>query len=182
MSLLLRLKQKLGIGIEAQRDRVDEVEPIHGPSFSIGDSLGDIKVGVMRLKTQLERIEGSMLSKDYFEQTIDGRDKSDLVIGKLDQALQALADLQPRQPSIEPSALPRMPSSTEEEEDRLKETELSLRLQQVLQTFKTRNRTTPKQLAKLLAIKANTACEHLSKLERLGRIRRVRRGLYETLR
>jgi len=181
MNLLSRLKQKLGIGIEAQRDRVDEVEPIHRPSFSIGDSLGDIKVGVMHLKTQLERIEGSMLSKDYFEQAIDSGDKNDLVIGKLDQALQVLADFQPRQPSTEPSTLPRMPSSTDEEEDRLEEAELSLRLQQVLQTFKTRNRTTSKQLAKLLAIEANTACEHLSKLERLGHVRRVRRGLYEKL-
>jgi len=27
-----------------------EIEPIHRPSFSIGDSLGDIKVGVMHLK------------------------------------------------------------------------------------------------------------------------------------
>lgn len=86
MSLLSRLKQKLGIRIETQTDRIDEIEPIHKPSFSIGDSLGDIKVGVMRLKTQLERIEGSMLAKEYFDQSVGDRDRSDLIIDKLDKA------------------------------------------------------------------------------------------------
>jgi len=186
MSLLLRLKQRLGIQVEPKTTAIaTEIEPIHRPSFSIGDSLGDVKVGVMHLKTQLERIEGSMLSKEYFDQSTESRDKDNLIIGKLDQALRVLSEFQPRKPSIEPSKSslePRMPSSTEEAKDRLEDAEVSLRLQQALETFKTRRRTTPKQLARLLGIEANTACEHLRSLERLGQVRRARRGLYEVLR
>jgi len=161
-----------------------EIEPIHTPSFSIGDSLGDIKVGVMHLKTQLERIEGSMLNKEYFDQSTESRDKTDLIIGKLDQALRVLSEFQPRKPSNEPSkpsSEPRIPSSTEETEERPEKAEVSLRLQQVLEIFKTRRRTTPRQLSRALGVQPNTACEHLRELEHLGYLRRVRRGLYEIL-
>jgi hypothetical protein len=93
MSLLSILKRKLGVRAEIESPNlVGETEPIHTPSFSIGDSLGDIKVGVMHLKSQLERIEGSMLSKDYFEQKISSSDRSSLIIGKLDEALRVLAE------------------------------------------------------------------------------------------
>ncbi len=171
MSLITRLKEKFRIG---EGVSLREVEPIHKPSFSIGDSLGDIKVGVIHLKTQLERIETSMLNKEYFDQVTDSRDKSDLIIGKLDEALRILAELQPKKPSIEPSkpsSEPRIPSSqpslTEEAEDH-SENLVSLRLKQILEIFDTRKRTTPKQLAQILGIKNNTATEHLRKLETLG--------------
>jgi DNA-binding MarR family transcriptional regulator len=55
----------------------------------------------------------------------------------------------------------------------------SLRLQQVLALFSSRHGTTPKQLAQVLSFKSNTATEHLRKLEKLGYVRRVSRGLYE---
>jgi Fic family protein len=185
MSLLLRLKQRLGIQVEPKTTEIAaEIEPIHKPSFSIGDSLGDIKVGIIHLKTQLERIEASMVSKEYYEQSTESRDKTDLIIGKLDQALRVLAEFEPRKPSFEPSdpsSEPRIPSSTEEDESHSKKPMPSLRLQQVLNVFQTRKRTTPRQLAKLLDIAANTACEHLRTLEELGRVRRLRRGLYEKL-
>lgn len=195
MSLLSILKQKLGVRAEA--DSVPEIEPIHTPSFSIGDSLGDIKVALMDLKTRSERIEGSMVSREYFDHSMESKDKSDQIIGKLDEALRVLTEFEPRKPSIEPSKPslePRIPNSTEEDEDRSQETAVgvpedaknqthspapSLRLQQVLDVFKTRKRTTPRQLARLLGIATNTACEHLRSLERLGCVRRVRRGLYE---
>jgi hypothetical protein len=61
-----------------------------------------------------------------------------------------------------------MSSSTEEAEDRLEKPEASLKLLQVLEAFKTKQRTTPKQLAELFGIEANTAREHLRRLERLG--------------
>jgi hypothetical protein len=169
--------------VEPKMAEIDtEVEPIHRPSFSIGDSLGDIKVGVMHLKTQLERIEGSMLSKEYFDQSTESRDKGNLIIGKLDDALRVLSEFQPRKPSIEPSSSssePRTPSSTEEAESHPEKSIPSLRLQEVLDVFQTRQRTTPKQLAKLLGIATNTACEHLRRLERLGLVQRATRGLYE---
>ena len=148
MSLLSILKQKLGVRTEAERtDLVGETESIHTPSFSIGDSLGDIKVALMDLKTRSERIEGSMLSREYFDQSLGGNDKNDLIVSKLDEALRVLTEFQPRKPSIEPSKPslePRIPSSTEEAEDH---SEVSLRLQQVLDVFVTRRRTTPKQLS-----------------------------------
>lgn len=183
MSLLLRLKRKLGIQIDPKTTEIAaEIEPIHTPSFSIGDSLGDIKVGLMDLKSRSERIEGSMLSRDYYDESQKRNDKSDLIIGKLDEALRVLSDFQPSKPSMEPSKPsfePRMPSSTEEDETKLKEPMPSLRLQEVLGVFRTRQKTTPRQLAQLLGIATNTACEHLRSLERLGRLERKRRGLYE---
>jgi Fic family protein len=168
MSLLSVLKQKLRIQVERKSELPAEVEPIHRPSFSIGDSLGDVKVGIMHLKTQLERIEASMLSKEYFEQSMENRDKNGLVIGKLDEALRILTDYRPSKPSL-----------TEEAEDHVKAAIESLRLRQVLTVFDTRERTTPKQLASILGIKNNTATEHLRKLEKLGYVRRVSRGLYQ---
>jgi DNA-binding CsgD family transcriptional regulator len=186
MSLLSRMKQRLGIQVEPKTNTIPtEIEPIHRPSFSIGDSLGDIKVGLMDLKIRSERIEGSMLSREYFEQSIGSRDKTDLMICKLDETLRGLAEFQPRKPSIEPSGSssePRTPSSTEEAEGRLEKPEVSLRLRQVFDVFQTRQKTTPKQLARLLGIATNTACEHLRNLERLGHVRRVNRGLYELVR
>jgi hypothetical protein len=182
MSLLSILRQKLGVRAEAERpDSIKETEPIHTPSFSIGDSLGDIKVALMDLKTRSERIEGSMLSREYFDESLDRNDKSDLIVSKLDETLRVLAESQSRKPSIEPSnpsLEPRIPSSSEKAEDH---SGASLRLQQVLDVFKSRRRTTPKQLAKLLGIATNTACEHLRRLERLGLVRRPRRGLYEVV-
>jgi ribosomal protein S25 len=176
MSLLSKLKQRLGIQVEVKpRETPAGIEPIHKLSFSIGDSLGDIKVAVMHLKTQLERIEGSMLSRDYFDHSMDRRDKSDLVIGKLDETLRVLAEFHPRKSGIEPSK----PSLDEKDGYRTDRIAPSLRLQQVLDVFKNRQRTTPKQLAQVLGIATNTACEHLRKLERLGLIGRVSRGLYE---
>jgi hypothetical protein len=190
MSLLLRLKQRLGIQSESEKRGVAaEIEPIHRPSFSIGDSLGDIKVALMDLKTRSERIEGSMLSREYFDESLDRNDKNDLIVGKLDETLRVLAESEARKPSIEPSMPsiepsspslePRIPSLTEEGETHPDRPAISLRLQEVLNIFQTRNRTTPKQLAKLLGIATNTACEHLRRLERLGLVRRVGRGLYE---
>ncbi len=183
MSLLSILKQKLGVRTEVDtRDSVKETESIHTPSFSIGDSLGDIKVGLMDLKSRSERIEGSMLSRDYYDESLRRDDRSDLILRKLDEALRVLTEFQPRKPSIEsrkPSLEPRMPSSAEEEETRSERPLPSLRLQEVLDVFRTRQRTTPKQLAKLLGIATNTACEHLRNIEELGRVRRVSRGLYE---
>jgi hypothetical protein len=182
MSLLLRLKRRLGIQVEPETtEMAAEIEPIHRPSFSIGDSLGDIKVAVMHLKTQLERVEGSMLSREYFDQASESRDKSNAIIAKLDEALRVLTEFQPRRPSAEPSkpsSEPRIPSSTEEHS--VKPTP-SPRLREVLGVFQTRERTTPKQLTRLLGIATNTACEHLRSLERLGHVRRVSRGLYEVL-
>jgi len=184
MSLLSTLKQKLGIRTETRADRTDEIDPIHRPSFSIGDSLGDIKVGVMRLKTQLERIEGSMLTKEYFDQSVGARDRSDLIIGKLDEALRVLTESESRKPSIIPSkpiSEPKKPSLTEEAEHHVKQAIDSLSLQQVLALFGNREKMTPKQSSQILGIKNNTATEHLRKLEKLGYVRRVRRGLYEKL-
>jgi hypothetical protein len=184
MSLITRLKEKFRIGSEGVSIR--EVEPIHRPSFSIGDSLGDIKVGVIHLKTQLERIESSMLNKEYFDQAMSSQDKSNLVIDKLDEALRILTELQSNKPSIEsskPSSEPRTPSSgpslTEEAENHLKKAIESLRLRQIMGVFANRERTTPKQLAQIFGIKNNTATEHLRKLEILGQVRRISRGLYE---
>jgi hypothetical protein len=186
MSLLSILKQKLGVRAEAEPPySIKETESIHTPSFSIGDSLGDIKVALMELKTRSERIEGSMLSREYFDESLDRNDKSDLIVSKLDETLRVLAEFQPRKPSIEPSKPsmePRIPSSTEEDENHPDRPAISLRLQEVLDIFQTRNRTTPKQLAKLLGIATNTACEHLRELEHLGYLRRVRRGLYGLVR
>ena len=146
----------------------------------------------MDLKTRSERIEGTMLSREYFDQSSVRNDKSDLIVSKLDEALRVLTEFQPRKPSIEPSMPtiepskpslePRMPSSTEEADDHLENPVLSLRLRQVLEVFATRRRATPKQLGQLLGIATNTACEHLRRLERLGVVRRVSRGLYEDLR
>ena len=129
---------------------IKETEPIHTPSFSIGDSLGDIKVALMDLKTRSERIEGSMLSREYFDESLVRNDKSDLIVSKLDETLRVLAESQPRKPSIEPSnpsIEPRIPSLTEEAADRPEKREVSLKLQQVLEVFVTRRRTTPKQLS-----------------------------------
>ena len=125
MSLLSILKQKLGVRAEAETpDSVKETESIHRPSFSIGDSLGDIKVALMDLKTRSERIEGSMLSREYFDESLGRKDKSDLIVSKLDEALRVLAEFEPMKPSIEPrkpSLEPRIPSSTEEAEDHCQE-------------------------------------------------------------
>ena len=182
MSLLSILKQKLGVRAEAERpDSIKETEPIHTPSFSIGDSLGDVKVALMDLKNRSERIEGSMLSRDYFDQSLGRNDKSDLIVSKLDEALRVLTEFQPRKLIIEPSkpsSEPRIPSLTEEGETNSLRPAPSLGLQEVLDIFQTRERTTPKQLARLLGIATNTACEHLRNLERLGYVRRLRRGLY----
>ena len=106
-----------------------------------------------------------MLSRDYFDQSMQQRDRSDTVISKLDEALRVLTELRP--------------SLTEEAEHHVKAAIESLRLRQVLDIFANRKRTTPKQLAAVLGIKNNTATEHLRKLEKLGHIRRVSRGLYE---
>jgi len=183
MGLLSRLKQKLGISVDVKgADLTSEIEPIHTVSFSIGESLGDIKVALMDLKTRSERIEGSMLSREYLDQSLGRNDKSDLIASKLDEALRVLAEIEPRKPSIEhsrPSNEPKMPSSTEEGKNHSETSTPSLRLQEVLSVFQTRQRTTPKQLAKLLGIATNTACEHLRNLERLGHVRRASRGLYE---
>jgi hypothetical protein len=68
MGLLSRLKQRFAIQVEPKKTEIaTETEQIHTPSFSIGDSLGDIKVGLWDLKSRSERIEGSMLSRDYFD-------------------------------------------------------------------------------------------------------------------
>ena len=186
MSLLSRLKQRLRIQAEPKTtETAPEIEPIHTPSFSIGDSLGDIKVGLMDLKSRSERIEGSMLSRDYYDESLKRNDRSDLVLRKLDEALRVLAEFQPRKQSIEPSrptSEPSRPSSTEEGEGRAEKPTPSLRLQEVLAVFENRQKTTPKQLAQLLEIAKNTACEHLRNLERLGRVRRASRGLYEIVR
>ena len=183
MSLLSILKQKLGVRDEALRPNlVGKTEPIHTPSFSIGDSLGDVKVALMDLKTRSERIEGSMLSRDYFDQSLGRNDKSNLIVSKLDEALRVLTEFQPRKPIIEPSkpsSEPRIPSLTEEGKTNSERPSLSFRLQEVLDVFRTRQRTTPKQLARLLGIATNTACEHLRTLERLGHVRRLTRGLYQ---
>jgi DNA-binding CsgD family transcriptional regulator len=190
MSLLSVLKRKLGVHAAAERsDIVGETESIHTPSFSIGDSLGDIKVALMDLKNRSERIEGSMLSREYLDQSLVRNDKSDLIVSKLDETLRVLAEFQPRKPSIEPSMPgiepsspslePRIPSPAEEGEPNSLRPTPSLRLQEALTIFQTRQRTTPKQLARLLGIATNTACEHLRRLERLGLVRRVSRGLYE---
>ncbi len=187
MSLLSRLRERFWIDAKHRAtDELGDSELIHGPSLAIGDSLGDIKVGVMHLKTQLERIEACMLSKEYFDQSMESRDQSDLMLGKLDEALRVLTEYQPRRPSIEPSKPsiePRTPSSepslTEEAEDYHPEQTVSLRLQEVLKLFRVRRRSTPRQISKLLGISSNTACEHLRKLEGLRYLRRVRKGLYE---
>jgi hypothetical protein len=183
MSLLSILKQKLGVRAEAERlDSGEETEPIHMPSFSIGDSLGDIKVALMDLKTRSERIEGSMLSRDYYDESLKRNDESDLILRKLDEALRVLAESQPREPSFEPSkpsSEPRTPSSTEEAESHPEKSIPSLRLREVLTVFENRQRTTPQQLAKLLGLATNTACEHLRSLEKLGHVRRLSRGLYQ---
>jgi hypothetical protein len=190
MSLLSILKQKLGVHAEAEKsDSVKETESIHTPSFSIGNSLGDIKVALMDLKARSERIEGSMLSREYFDQSLDRNDKSDLVLSKLDETLRVLSEFQPSKPSVEPrkpsiqpsnpSSEPRIPSSTEEDGTYSERPLSSLRLLEVLDVFQTREKTTPKQLAKLFRIATNTACEHLRSLERLGHVRRLKRGLYE---
>jgi len=182
MSLLSILKHRLRVRTQTEnRDPVMETESIHTPSFSIGDSLGDVKVALMGLKSRSERIEGSMLSREYLDQSLVRNDKSDLIVSKLDETLRVLTEFQPKKPSIEPSKPslePRIPSSTEEDENHPDRPAISLRLQEVLDIFQTRNRTTPKQLAKLLGIATNTACEHLRRLERLGHVRRVSRGLY----
>ena len=157
-----------------KKDRVGEIEPIHTPSFLIGDSLGNIKVGLMDLKARLERIEGCMLSREYFDEFLERRDKTALIISKLDEALRVLAEFQPRKPNIEPSL-------DEEAKDHVRKAIESLRLRQVMAIFATRQKTTPKQLARILEIKNNTATEHLRKLEKLGYVRRVSRGLYEKL-
>jgi hypothetical protein len=59
------------------------------------------------------------------------------------------------------STEPRMPSLTEKAEDQLEKQVASLRLKHVLDVFKNRRRTTPKQLGRLLRIESNTPCEHL---------------------
>ena len=158
-----------------------ELEPIHRPSFSIGDSLGDIKVALMDLKSRMERVEGCMLSREYFDESMDRRDRSSTVIGKLDEALRVLNESQPRKPSIEPSKPRLQPSLTEEAEHHVRQAIESLRLRQVMTVFASREMTTPKQLGQVLGIKNNTATEHLRRLEKLGYVRRVSRGLYEKL-
>jgi len=182
MRLLFLLKERFRIHIDRKIDKTpSETESIHRPSFSIGDSLGDIKVGVMHLKTQLERIEGSMLSREYFDESMNQRDRNDLVIGKLNEALRVLAEFQPRRLSIKPSKTNLEPSLTEEAEDHVKKAIDSLRLRQVMDVFSNRKNTTPKQLGQILGIKNNTATEHLRKLEELSYVRRVSRGLYQEL-
>jgi Fic family protein len=71
------------------------------------------------------------------------------------------------------------PSLTDEAKDHVRQAIESLRLKQVLDVFGKRERTTPKQLSQILGIKNNTATEHLRKLEELGYVRRISRGLYE---
>jgi ribosomal protein S25 len=174
------LKMKLGICVERSRDEAPvEVEPIHAPSLLIGNSLGDIKVALMDLKTRLERVEAGMVNRDYLDDSLDKRDRTDLVLGKLDEALRVLSEFQSRKPSIVPTKLNLEPSLAEKAEDHVRQAIDSLRLQQVLAIFNNRDRTTPKQLAQLLGVKNNTATEHLRRLEKLGHVRRVSRGLYE---
>jgi DNA-binding CsgD family transcriptional regulator len=175
MSFFSLLKEKFAIRLERKMDKaLTELEPIHRPSFSIGDSLGDIKVALMDLKCRMERVEGCMLSREYFDESMDRRDKSSMVIGKLDESLRVLADFQPRKPSLEPTKT----SLTEEARHHVRQAIESLRLRQVMTVFASREMTTPKQLAKILGIRNNTATEHLRRLEKLGYVRRVRRGLY----
>jgi len=102
-----------------------------------------------------------------------GKPQTTNKLKQLDEALRVLAEFHPRKPTIEPSkpsseprlpsSEPRLPSSTEEAEDNSGKAMVSLRLQQVLDVFRTRHRTTPKQLARLFGI-ASTACEHLRNL------------------
>ncbi len=182
MSLLSALKARLRIPTERKANVTsNEIESVHTPSFSIGDSIGDVKVGLMDLKTRLERIETYMLSREYFDDAMNRRDRTDVVISKLDEALRVLSDFQLRKPSIEPSKPNLQTSLTEQTEDHVKKAIESLRLKQVMTMFNNRNRMTPKQLAQLLGIKNNTATEHLRKLEKLGHVRRVSRGLYAKL-
>jgi len=174
------LKEKLGIRIERIAiQATGDIEPVHRPSFSIGDSLGDIKVALMDMKTRLERIEGCMLSREYFDESMEKRNRTDLVIGKLDEALRVLAEFRPSKPSLEPNVSSLQPSLTEKAEHHVKEAIESLRLRQVLDVFNNRRNTTPKQLGQILGIRNNTATEHLRNLEKLGYIRRVSRGLYQ---
>jgi len=70
---------------------------------------------------------------------------------------------------------------TEEAEDYVKKAIVSLRLRQVMGIFANREKTIPKQLALILGIRSNTATEYLRKLEKLGYVRRVSRGIYEKL-
>jgi len=180
MGLLTLFKKKIGIvKIEEPIDK-REVEPIHKPSFSIGDSLGDIKVGLKDVRDRIIRMEGTMLYRDYFDESITKLDKSELIISKLEELYDALRS-STRKPSIEPSKPSLEPSLTEEAEDHVRKAIDSLRLRQVLTIFNIRKRTTPKQLGQLLSIKNNTATEHLRKLEKLGYVRRVSRGLYTKL-
>lgn len=90
----------------------------------------------MNLKIRLERIEGCMLSREYFDESMGRRDKSDLVISKLDEALRVIAEFQPRKTDTEPSRSslePRTPSLTEEDEDQLEKAVLRSRLRRALQ-------------------------------------------------
>lgn len=109
-----------------------------------------------------------MLSREYFDEAVIKLDRTDLVIGKLDEALRVLRESQPSKPSL-----------TEEAEHHVKEAIESLRLRQVLEVFNNRKNATPKQLGQIIGIRNNTATEHLRKLEKLGHVRRVSRGLYE---
>ena len=115
------------------------------------------------------------------DESLDSRDKSNLIIGKLDETLRVLAEFQPRKASIKPSKESLEPSLTEKAEGHVKKAIESLGLQQVLDVFSSRRRTIPKQLAELFGIAADTACKHLRGLEQLGCVRRVKRGLYEIL-
>ncbi len=181
MSLLTLFKKKLGIAGKNNSKIISrEVEPIHKPSFSIGNSLGDIKVGLKDVRDRIIRMENNMLYRDYFDESITKLDKSELIISKLEEFYEALRS-STKKSSIEPNKLSIKPSLTEEAELHVKQAIDSLRLRQVLIIFNSRKRTTPKQLAQILGIKNNTATEHLRKLEKLGYVRRVRRGLYEKL-
>lgn len=172
MSLLTILKNKLGISDKEKSAEIPgDVEAIHKPSFAIGNSLGDIKIGLKDIRDRIIRMENNILYRDYFDESIKRLDKNELVIGKLEELHDVLRSSTSK-PSIEPSL-------TEEAEHHVKQAIESLRLRQVLEVFDIRKRTTAKQLSKILGIKNNTATEHLRSLEKLGYVRRVSRGLYE---
>ncbi len=69
MGLMTLFKKKLGI-VEKELLDKREVEPIHTPSFIIGDSLGDIKIGLKGIRDRVIRMEDNMLYRDYFDEFI----------------------------------------------------------------------------------------------------------------
>jgi hypothetical protein len=56
---------------------------------------------------------------------------------------------------------------------------LTKRLQEVLDIVKAENKTTPTSLAQKLNCSTATSCEFLKKLTKLGKLKRVKRGVYQ---